>query len=104
MSAATDGRRPLLTAALGFLHLDVQTSATRTLHAWLDSWTGVGLVVVGMERAGYRVSITRMEDHWRARFGSHAMISDDGYGVAATPWGAVQRAAWMVVRRDRTAA
>ena len=52
-----------------------------------------------MERAGYRVSITRMEDHWRARFGSHPMISDDGYGMADTPWGAVQRASWMVMKR-----
>jgi hypothetical protein len=99
MSLAAD-RRALLAAALGFLQLDIQTSATRALHAWLDSWTGVGLVVVVMERQGYRVSITRMEDHWRARFGSHPMISDDGYGVAATPWQAVQRAAWQVVRRD----
>ena len=64
MSIAADSRWALLTAALGFLQLDVQTSATRALHAWLDSWTGVGLVVVGMERHGYRVSITRMEDHW----------------------------------------
>src|SRR5688572_18987081 len=99
MSLAADHRRALLTAALGFLRLDVQTSATHALHAWLDSWTGVGLVVVGMERAGYRVSITPMEDHWRARFGSHPMISDDGYGVADTPWGAVQRASWMVMKR-----
>jgi hypothetical protein len=27
-----------------------------------------------MERAGYRVSLTRMDDHWRARFGHHPMI------------------------------
>jgi hypothetical protein len=48
---------------------------------------------------GYRLSLTRMEDHWRARFGRDAMTSADGYGVALTPWAAVQSAAWMAVRR-----
>jgi hypothetical protein len=59
----------------------------------------VGLIVVGMQRHGYRVWITCLDDHWRPRFDTHPMISDDGYGVAATPWGAVQRASWMVMRR-----
>ena len=77
----------------------MQTAALRPLHAWLDTWSGVGHVVTGMERIGYRVSLTRLDDHWRARFSTHPMISDDGYGVAATPWGAGQRAAWAVVRR-----
>jgi hypothetical protein len=37
MSVATNHRRALLTAALGFLQLPPQTSALRALHAWLDS-------------------------------------------------------------------
>jgi hypothetical protein len=53
-----------------------------------------------MERLGYRASLTRLDDHWRARFSTHPMISDDGYGVAATPWGAVQQAAWRAVKRS----
>jgi hypothetical protein len=95
---AVNDRRALLTAALGFLLFEPRTSALRALHAWLDSWAGLGLVVVGMERQGYRVSITRMDDHWRARFGRDPMISDAGYGVAPTPWGAVQRAAWSALK------
>jgi hypothetical protein len=51
------GRRALLTATLGFLHLASGTSALRTLHGWLDSWSGVGHVVVGMARYGFRLSL-----------------------------------------------
>jgi hypothetical protein len=47
MPLASDRRRALLTAALGFLRLPPQTSALRALHAWLDNWRGVGLVVEG---------------------------------------------------------
>jgi hypothetical protein len=94
-----NARRALLTAALAFLQLPPQMSAHAVLHAWLDSWTGLGHVIVGMERLGFRASLTRLDDHWRARFSTHPMISDDGYGVAATPWGAVQQAAWQVMKR-----
>ena len=52
-----DDRRALLTAALAFLQFSSHTPALRPLHAWLDSWHGVGLVVVGMERQGFKVSI-----------------------------------------------
>jgi hypothetical protein len=48
-----DRRRALLTAALGFVQLPPQTSAAlRALHAWLDSWAGVGHIVVGMGLSG----------------------------------------------------
>lgn len=48
-----------VTAALGFAQLSPQTSAHRALRAWLDTWAGLGLVVVGLavvglERAGFR--------------------------------------------------
>ena len=32
-------------------------SALRALHAWLDNWRGVGLIVEGMRLQGYRVSL-----------------------------------------------
>ena len=63
MSVA-DRRRALLPAAVGFLRLPSQTSALRALHAWLDTWSGIGHIVVGMERYGYRVSIKKI---WAGR-------------------------------------
>jgi hypothetical protein len=27
----------------------------RLLHRWLDTWSGVGLITVGVERLGYRL-------------------------------------------------
>jgi len=75
------GRR--LRAALGFLQ-----------HRWLDTWTGLRLVVVGVERQGLRFSLSHIaEDEWRAQFSAHPMWAAVGYGVAPTPWQAVQRAA-----------
>jgi hypothetical protein len=95
MSLAADRRRALLTAALGFLQLH-HTSAL--LHAWLDNWRGVGLIVKGMRRQGYRVSLREI-DAWVASFRRDPMVSDAGFASAPTPWEAVQRAAWAAVKR-----
>jgi hypothetical protein len=87
-----DRRRLLLRAALGFLQLSPQTSALRALHAWLDSWRGVGLVVDGIRRQGYRVSLREI-DAWVASFRHDPMVSDDGFGsdvVGARPWGVMR--------------
>jgi hypothetical protein len=97
-----DRRRSLLTAALGFLQLAPQTSALRTLHAWLDNWRGVGLIVVGMERLGYNVSLKKWHDGgWTCSFNRDVITSADGFGSGPTPWRAVQRAAWAAVRPTR---
>jgi hypothetical protein len=76
----TDRRRALLTAALGFLQFPPQTSALRALHAWLDGWRGVGLVIEEMQRHGFTVSLrtTGADRGWVAAFHSHAMTSADG--------------------------
>ncbi len=71
----------------------------RHVHALLDSWRGIGLIVVGMARHGFQVSLG---DHgsgqWIAVFyrgsGGHERIEAAGTAQAATPWEAVQRAAW----------
>jgi hypothetical protein len=66
----------------------------------VDSWEGVGLITVGVERVGHRLALTHVaDDEWRAAFVGHRLFAPVGYGVAATPWGAVQRAAWAAVRR-----
>ena len=49
-----------LRAALGFLQLEPRAPELRLLHRWLDSWTGLGLVVVGVERQGLRFSMSHI--------------------------------------------
>jgi hypothetical protein len=82
-------RRALLTAALGFLQLPAQTSALRAPHTWLDSWTGIGHIVVGMDRHGFRLSLEKWgnsDGGWTAAFERDAKVSPAGFGSAATPW------------------
>jgi hypothetical protein len=96
-----DRRLANLRAALGFLQLDPRAPELQLLHRWLDTWTGVGLITVGVERHGYRLSLSHItEGEWRARFMGDPMISASGYGVASTPWRAVQIAAWVALKRD----
>ena len=92
----TDRRLATLRAALGFLRLPPTEPELRLLHRWLDTWTGVGLITVGVERRGMRLMLSHVaENEWRAVFmGESARLAPRGFGVAATPWGAVQMAAW----------
>ena len=90
-------RRSLLKAALGFLHLPPRTRSLVALHARLDSWSGIGLIVVGMERQGYRFALRKIEDKWIASFHHDPTLSASGFGAAPTPWNAVHIAAWTTV-------
>jgi hypothetical protein len=91
-----------LRAALGFLRLPPTEPELQLLHRWLDTWNGVGLITVGVERLGPRLRLTHLEENeWRASFESNARFAPDGFGVAATPWGAVQRAAWQALGGGR---
>ena len=39
------------------------------LRIWLDSWTGIGHVAVGMHRQGYDLQLTQYDERgWRATF------------------------------------
>ena len=99
-----DRRRALLTSALGFVQLPPRTSALRALHAWLDSWSGLGHVVGGMDRQGFRLSLKKYGDGagaWVASFNRDVMTSSEGFGSGPTPWAAVQQAAWNVMRGSR---
>jgi hypothetical protein len=74
-----DRRRLLLRAALGFLQLPPRAPELRL-----------------------RFSLTHIaEGEWRATFMAHPMFAPAGFGVAPTPWLAVQRAAWEAVGRER---
>ena len=89
-----------LRAALGFLQLSSRVPELHLLHRWLDTWTGVGLITIGVERLGYRLSLSHIADgEWRAQFSAHPLSAAAGYGVAATPWKAVQLAGWAALQR-----
>jgi hypothetical protein len=100
---ATDRRRALLTAALGFVLLEPREPELRLLHRWLDSWRGLGDVVTGMNRQGFYLHLSNVDaGTWRATFSRHAMVSADGFGADTTPWRAVQRAAWLALNKGDT--
>jgi len=101
-------RRALLAAALAFMRLRWREPAPPvavTLLRWLDSWTGLGLVAVGMARQGYRLHLTNIDEGvWRATFSRSVAFAHDGFGAAPTPWGAVQAAAWEALKKAETGA
>jgi hypothetical protein len=107
--AVHDRRRAVLTAAVGFALLPSRSDQREVgmLRRWLDTWTGLGLVVVGMARQGYDLQLTRYaEQGWRANFHAagiaHSVVV--GSGWAPTPWRAVQRAAWAALCKATEAA
>jgi hypothetical protein len=91
-----DQRGQLLRAALGFAGLP-RPSYDRALHAlrtWLDSWSGIGHVVVSMARQGYDLQLTRYDEKgWRATFYTtgmeHSPTSATGTAWERTPWATV---------------
>jgi hypothetical protein len=119
-------RRALLVAALGFGYCSgvreagsfrgwPDTDATRlrtpdsdlalqVLRAWLSGWRGVGLIAAGMARQGYDLSLTRYAElGWRATFyvsgREHSPTGAAASAFEATPFGAVQVAAWETLAR-----
>jgi hypothetical protein len=98
-------RRAGLVAGLGFLQLPPRAPELRLpLHPSLDTRTGLGPVVVGVERQGLRFSMSHIaEGEWRATFMAHPMFAPAGFGVAATPpWVAVAVKDQRVCRRTTT--
>jgi hypothetical protein len=74
----------------------------RALHAWLDTWHGIGLIEHGLGAPGSRdLSLTRYRDRWGASVfvtgREHAMVQ--GSGWQAAPWEAVQQAAFQALHR-----
>jgi len=69
-------------------------SYDRALHAlryWLDSWSGIGHVAVGMHRQGSDPQLTQYDERgWRATFYTtgmeHSPTSATGTAWERTPW------------------
>jgi hypothetical protein len=75
-------RRAALTAALGFTLLEPRTGELELLHGWLDTWRGIGDIVVGMARQDDDLPLTRYDGRgWRATFYTkrHGALRDQRY-------------------------
>ena len=93
-----DGRRALLTGALGFLLLRNQPPEFAPLRRWLGLWAGLGAILDGMVRQGFDVALTRNDDPgWRALVFPSSFIHESRSGAA---WGAVQDAAQQRLRAE----
>jgi hypothetical protein len=92
-------------AALGFAGCSLPSydRALWALRSWLDSWSGIGHVAVGMHRQGFDLQLTQYDERgWRATFYAtgmeHSPTSATGTAWEGTPWQATQRAAWEALR------
>jgi len=101
-----DQRGQLLRSALGFAGLP-RPSYDRSLWAlrtWLDSWSGIGRIAVGMAHQGFDLQLTRYDERgWRATFYTtgmeHSITSSTASAWERTPWHAVQGAAREVLSK-----
>ncbi len=101
-AAHADRRRAALIAALGFTLVSPPAPELALVHGWLDTWRGIGDIVVGMARQDYDLQLTRYDGRgWRATFYTsgmeHSATSAIGSAWEPTPWRAVQRAAWQAL-------
>jgi hypothetical protein len=64
-----DQRGQLLRAAVGFVALPMPSydRALQALCTWLDSWSGIGHVTVGITRQGFDLQLTRYDERGLAR-------------------------------------
>src|SRR5262249_61727415 len=84
MARMIDRRRALLVAALAAVRVTSREPALLVVHAWLDSWRGIGSIVVGMARHGYDLSLTSDHDGWRATVFHPSPLMQPAVGPART--------------------
>src|SRR3989442_14309511 len=98
MDWTIDGRGALLVAALAAARVTSREPALLVVRAWLDSWRGIGSIVVGMARHGYDLSLTSDRDGGRATFLHRGHLIQPWIGQGLTWWAppgqAVQEGAW----------
>jgi hypothetical protein len=98
--ADRESRRRALYATLGFCQLEEHPAMPEVsaLKRWLSTCTGIGDIVVGMERQGYAVSLRQIpRNGWTASFADHRLLAPAGFANSPTPFGAVQQAAWRAL-------
>jgi hypothetical protein len=97
-----DARARRLRAALAAVLVRADAPELRLVRAWLDSWSGIGLIIAGMTHQGWDVQLTAYAARdWRANFfpvgiahsivggsalGADAVASDAAGGVVGTRW------------------
>jgi hypothetical protein len=99
-----ESRRRALYAALGFCQLQDSPDMpdVTALTRWLTTWTGIGHVVVGMERQGYAVSLSQIPGNgWTAGFADHRLLAPAGFANAPHPFLAIQQAPWRGLNANR---
>ena len=72
-----------------------------SVHAWLDSWSGIGVIERDMARQDFDLQLTRhANEGWRATFYVSGREHSTTRATAweRTPWRAVQTAAWEASR------
>jgi hypothetical protein len=101
----TNRRLTTLRTALVALRIKQDEPELKLVHQLLDNWNGIGLISVGMRRQGMWLSLTHIADgEWRCVFmRDNPLLAPRGYGVAPTPWRAVQDAAWAAVKQEDAA-
>jgi hypothetical protein len=92
-----DARGRRLRAALAAVLVKAEAPELRLMHELLDSWSGISLIVVGMDHQAWDLQLTAYAGRdWRANFYpvgiAHSIVG--GTAWERTPWRAVQRAAW----------
>jgi hypothetical protein len=92
-----DARGRRLRAALATVLVRADAPELRLVHEWLDSWSGIGLIIAGMTRQGWDVQFTARD--WRAHFfpGGTSDSVVGGSAWEATAWRAVQHAGSMAL-------
>lgn len=95
----TDPRsRANLAAAVAATLVPGHAPELALVHRWLDSWSGLGLIVDGMRRQGYAPQFRQYPQGWRVNFARQGSDHVAGTGWAPEPWVATQQAAWAALR------
>jgi hypothetical protein len=99
-----DARGRRLRAALAAVLVKADAPELRLMREWLDSWAGIGRIIVGMTHQGFQMSLGEHgAGQWIAVFysghGGHESVAAAGTAQAPTPWRAVQRAAWEALKK-----
>jgi hypothetical protein len=103
VTTTADAAARRLRAALAAALVTSPAPELELVHRWLDSWRGIGDIVMGMFRQGWDVQLIDYGDgHWRATF----YVTGQAYSIVggsaweAAPWTADLKSAG-IIRSER---